>query len=49
MRCNGLKGGQYQPLSEEQIVNIHKASISILEKVGFIVEEREAKGSCKSC
>ena len=38
MKLQGLSGGQYQPLSEEQIKTIHEASLSILEKTGFTFE-----------
>ena len=38
MDLKGLSGGQYQPLSEEQIKTIHEASLSILEKTGFTYE-----------
>jgi trimethylamine--corrinoid protein Co-methyltransferase len=38
MKLKGLSGGQYRPLSEEQIKTIHEASLSILEKTGFTFE-----------
>jgi len=38
MNSKGLSGGQYRPLSNEQIANIHQASLSILEKTGFTFE-----------
>jgi trimethylamine--corrinoid protein Co-methyltransferase len=38
MDLKGLSGGQYRPLSEEQIKVIHEASLSILEKTGFTYE-----------
>lgn len=38
MDLKGLTGGQYRPLSEEQVKTIHEASISILEKTGFTYE-----------
>jgi len=38
MDLKGLTGGQYRPLSEEQIKTIHEASLSILEKTGFTYE-----------
>jgi trimethylamine--corrinoid protein Co-methyltransferase len=38
MKLKGLSGGQYRPLSEEQVKTIHKASLSILEKTGFTFE-----------
>jgi trimethylamine--corrinoid protein Co-methyltransferase len=33
-------GGQYQPLSEEQVVQIHEASLEVLEDVGCTFEEQ---------
>lgn len=38
MKLKGLSGGQYRPLSEEQVKTIHEASLSILEKTGFTFE-----------
>jgi trimethylamine--corrinoid protein Co-methyltransferase len=38
MDLKGLSGGQYRPLSEEQVKTIHEASLSILEKTGFTYE-----------
>jgi trimethylamine--corrinoid protein Co-methyltransferase len=38
MDRKGLSGGQYRPLSEEQVKTIHEASLSILEKTGFTYE-----------
>jgi len=38
MKLKGLSGGQYRPLSEEQVKTIHEASLSILEKIGFTFE-----------
>jgi len=38
MKLKGLSGGQYRPLSEEQIKTIHEASLSILKKIGFTFE-----------
>lgn len=38
MNLKGLSGGQYRPLSNEQIQTIHQASLSILEKTGFTFE-----------
>jgi hypothetical protein len=34
----GLSGGQYRPLSEEQVETIHSASLEILEEAGFTFE-----------
>ena len=31
-------GGQYQPLSADQIEKIHETALSILEQVGFTYE-----------
>ena len=38
MDLKGLSGGQYRPLTEEQVKTIHEASLSILEKTGFTYE-----------
>ncbi len=38
MNLQGLGGGQYKPLTEEQIKTIHEASLTILEKTGFSFE-----------
>jgi trimethylamine--corrinoid protein Co-methyltransferase len=38
----GLVGGQYQPLTSEQIERIHRASLVVLEQVGVHVENAEA-------
>jgi trimethylamine--corrinoid protein Co-methyltransferase len=38
----GWRGGQYKPLTEEQVRRIHEASLAILEKTGVEVEEPEA-------
>ncbi len=38
----GLTGGQYKPLSDKQVEQIHQASISILERTGVWVEEPQA-------
>lgn len=39
----GPQGGQYRPLSEEQILRIHQASLTVLETTGIKVENEEAK------
>ncbi|MDA3917406.1 MAG: trimethylamine methyltransferase family protein [Deltaproteobacteria bacterium] len=39
MDLKGLQGGQYRPLSDEQIKTIHDASLTILEKTGMTYEE----------
>lgn len=38
----GLQGGQYQPLTGEQIQEIHRASLELLEQVGIQVANEEA-------
>lgn len=38
----GLVGGQYKPLTEDQIRKIHLASLTILERTGVQVEQSEA-------
>ncbi len=38
MNLMGLQGGQYCPLSPEQIQIIHKTSLKILEKTGITYE-----------
>jgi trimethylamine--corrinoid protein Co-methyltransferase len=38
----GLVGGQYRPLTDDQIERIHRAALSILERTGVLVEEPEA-------
>ena len=38
----GLVGGQYKPLTNEQVQQIHRAALSILERTGIVVEETEA-------
>jgi len=35
----GLLGGQYKPLSTEQIDQIHQAALEILERIGFTYED----------
>ena len=37
----GLSGGQYQPLTDGEILRIHRASLAILERTGVQVEEPE--------
>jgi len=39
MDLKGLKGGQYRPLTQEQVKNIHEASLTILETTGVGYEE----------
>lgn len=38
MDLKGLSGGQYKPLSDEDITTIHNAAITILEKTGMTYE-----------
>ncbi len=38
MNSGGRTGGQYRPLSEEQIKKIHQAALTILEEIGFTYE-----------
>jgi trimethylamine--corrinoid protein Co-methyltransferase len=35
MQSSGLSGGQYRPLSDEQVLMIHEAALLILERTGF--------------
>jgi trimethylamine---corrinoid protein Co-methyltransferase len=39
----GLVGGQYRPLSDDQVRRIHEAALTILEQTGVEVEEPEAR------
>lgn len=39
----GPEGGQYQPLSVEQIQRIHEASLTLLDSIGIHVENKEAR------
>ncbi len=41
MVSGGLIGGQYRPLSEEEVKRIHHASLKILEKVGITSYNRQ--------
>ena len=38
----GLVGGQYKPLTDDQVQRIHEAALSILAQIGVQVEESEA-------
>ena len=38
----GLVGGQYRPLTDQQVTQIHEASLTILTRTGVQVEEPEA-------
>ncbi len=39
----GLVGGQYKPLTDDQVQRIHESALSILERTGVQVEEPEAR------
>jgi trimethylamine--corrinoid protein Co-methyltransferase len=39
----GLEGGQYRPLSDEQVRRIHEAALSVLERTGVEVVESESR------
>jgi trimethylamine--corrinoid protein Co-methyltransferase len=39
----GLSGGQYCPLTQEQILQIHKASLEVLERTGLHVKNERAR------
>jgi trimethylamine---corrinoid protein Co-methyltransferase len=39
----GPSGGQYSPLTQEQILQIHRASLAVLECTGIRVEHEEAR------
>jgi trimethylamine--corrinoid protein Co-methyltransferase len=41
MRRTGLIGGQYQPLTEEQVRRIHEASLNVLQQTGIRVDNEE--------
>lgn len=38
MNLSGLSGGQYKPLSPQQVEKLHGAALSILEKTGMKFE-----------
>ena len=42
-RRTGLVGGDYRPLTEEQIERIHQASMRVFEEVGIRVHNQEAR------
>ncbi len=42
MARSGPEGGLYQPLTEQQILRIHQASLDVLEHTGVHVENQEA-------
>lgn len=48
MPRTGLIGGQYKPLTEEQVRTIHEASLTVLEQTGIRVEHEEALGLFRS-
>ena len=39
MNLMGVQGGQYQPLSLDQVKMVHEASLIILEKTGITYEQ----------
>jgi trimethylamine--corrinoid protein Co-methyltransferase len=39
----GLEGGQYRPLTDEQVQRIHAAALSVLERTGVEVVESECR------
>ncbi len=39
----GLRGGQYKPLSEEEVKQIHRASLAVLEQTGIEVMPSECR------
>ncbi len=39
----GLYGGQYQPLSQEQVSQIHKATLEVLSNTGVEISNKEAQ------
>ena len=41
MPRTGLMGGQYKPLTEEQVRRIHEASLTVLERTGIRVDNEE--------
>jgi trimethylamine--corrinoid protein Co-methyltransferase len=43
----GPQGGQYQPLPESQVKQIHQASLTVLEHTGIHVENEEALALCR--
>ena len=38
----GLPGGQYKPLTDEQVEQIHQASLAILTRTGVKIEEPQS-------
>ena len=39
----GLHGGQYQPLSQEQISQIHKATLEVLSNTGVEISNKQPR------
>ena len=39
----GLEGGRYKPLSDEEVLRIHEAALSVLERTGVEVLESECR------
>ncbi|MDH7490677.1 MAG: trimethylamine methyltransferase family protein, partial [Anaerolineae bacterium] len=38
----GPEGGQYRPLTDEQVREVHRASLAVLETTGILVENDTA-------
>lgn len=49
MTTSELKGGQYKVLTDDQIKDIHKASLEVLAEVGVRVEYRRALELMADC
>ena len=39
----GLEGGYYKPLTDAEVVQIHEAALSVLEKTGVYIEDSECR------
>ncbi len=42
MKYKGLEGGQYKPLSDKEVLKVRRAATTILERIGFEVEDEQA-------
>ena len=42
MNLKGISGGQYKPLTDSQVQDIHRAALKMLERTGVEVDEPEA-------
>ena len=42
MNLKGISGGQYKPLTNSQVQDIHRAALKMLERTGVEVDEPEA-------